>query len=48
MLEQLLIQHAALCWLSLTLAASLLKCDQSISLTLGAYMEKRVNDATRR
>jgi hypothetical protein len=42
MLEQLLIQQAALCWLKLTLVelsySSVMK--QSITLTLGIYWEK--------
>jgi hypothetical protein len=50
MLEQLLIQHAALCWLRLTLAelaySSVMK--QSITLTLGAYTEKRLTMAQKR
>jgi hypothetical protein len=50
MLEQLLIQHAALCWLRLTLAelaySSAMK--QTITLTLGLYMEKRLTMAQRR
>ncbi len=50
MLEQLLIQHAALCWLRLTLAelsySSVMK--QSITLTLGVYMEKRLTMAQKR
>ncbi|MFZ0063536.1 MAG: hypothetical protein WAL47_16010 [Pyrinomonadaceae bacterium] len=43
MLEQLLIQHAGLCWLRLTLVelgySSVMK--QTITLTLGIYWEKR-------
>ena len=50
MLEQLLIQHAALCWLRLTLAelaySSVMK--QSITLTFGLYMEKRLTMAQKR
>lgn len=50
MLEQLLIQHAALCWLRLTLAelaySNVVK--GSITLTLGLYMEKRLTMAQRR
>ena len=50
MLEQLLIQHAALCWLRLTLAelnySGVMK--GSITLTLGAYTEKRLTMAQRR
>jgi len=50
MLEQLLIQHAALCWLKLNLVelnyASVMK--QSITLTLGAYWEKRLTAAQKR
>jgi hypothetical protein len=50
MLEQLLIQHAALCWLRLTLAelgySNVMK--QSITLTLGIYWEKRLSTAQRR
>lgn len=50
MLEQLLIQHAALCWLRLTLAelsySGVMK--GSITLTLGVYMEKRLTMAQRR
>jgi hypothetical protein len=50
MLEQLLIQHAALCWLRLTLAelaySSAMK--GSITLTLGLHMEKRLTMAQRR
>ncbi len=49
-LEQLLIQHAALCWLRLTLAelaySSVMK--GSITLTLGMYMEKRLTTAQKR
>jgi hypothetical protein len=50
MLEQLLIQHAALCWLRLTLAelaySNVVK--GSLTLTLGLYMEKRLSMAQRR
>jgi len=50
MLEQLLIQQAALCWLRLTLAelaySNVVK--GSITLTLGLYMEKRLTMAQRR
>jgi hypothetical protein len=50
MLEQLLIQHAALCWLKLNLVelqySSVMK--QSITLTLGVYWEKRLTAAQRR
>jgi hypothetical protein len=50
MLEQLLIQHAGLCWLRLALAelaySSVIK--GSITLTLGLYMEKRLTMAQRR
>lgn len=50
MLEQLLIQHAALCWLRLNLAelaySTVMK--QSITLTLGVYMEKRLTMAQKR
>ncbi len=50
LLEQLLIQHAALCWLKLNLVelsySSAMK--QSISLTLGMYLEKRLTAAQRR
>jgi len=50
MLEQLLIQHAALCWLRLTLAelaySNVVK--GSITLTLGLYMEKRLSMAQKR
>jgi hypothetical protein len=50
LLEQLLIQHAALCWLKLNLIelsyANLMK--QSITLTLGIYWEKRLTAAQRR
>jgi len=50
LLEQLLIQQAALCWLKLTLVelsySSVMK--QSITLTLGAYWEKRLSAAQKR
>lgn len=50
MLEQLLIQHAALCWLRLTLVelsyTSSIK--GSITLTLGLYLEKRLMMAQKR
>ena len=50
MLEQLLIQHASLCWLRLTLAELAYSCviKGSITLTLGLYMEKRLSMAQRR
>jgi len=48
-LEQLLIQHAALCWLKLNLIelnySSAMK--QSITLTLGIYWKKRLTAAQR-
>jgi hypothetical protein len=50
MLEQLLIQQAALCWLKLNLVelsySGTMK--QSITLTLGMYWEKRLSAAQRR
>jgi len=50
MLEQLLIQHAALCWLKLSLVelsySSVMR--QSITLTLGIYWEKRLTAAQKR
>jgi hypothetical protein len=50
LLEQLLIQQAALCWLKLNLVeltySSVMK--QSITLTLGLYWEKRLTAAQRR
>lgn len=50
MLEQLLIQQAALCWLKLNLVelnySSVMK--QSITLTLGMYWEKRLTAAQKR
>jgi hypothetical protein len=50
LLEQLLIQQAALCWLKLNLVelsySHTLK--QSITLTLGLYWEKRLTAAQRR
>ena len=50
MLEQLLIQHAALCWLRLTLVELSYTSSMkgSITLTLGLYMEKRLTMAQRR
>ena len=50
LLEQLLIQQAALCWLKLNLVelsySNTMK--QSITLTLGIYWEKRLSAAQRR
>jgi hypothetical protein len=50
LLEQLLIQQTALCWLKLNLLelsySTVMK--QSITLTLGAYWEKRLTSAQRR
>lgn len=50
MLERLLIQQAALCWLKLNLVelnySSVMK--QSITLTLGMYWEKRLSAAQKR
>ncbi len=50
LLEKLLIQQAALCWLKLTLVelsySNVVK--QSITLTLGMYWEKRLTAAQRR
>src|SRR5688572_30978788 len=50
LLEQLLIQQAALCWLKLNLVelsySSTMK--QSITLTLGIYWEKRLSAAQKR
>jgi hypothetical protein len=50
LLEQLLIQQAALCWLKLTLMelsySNVMK--QSITLTLGVYWEKRLTAAQKR
>ena len=50
MLERLLIQQAALCWLKLNLVelsySSVMK--QSITLTLGVYWEKRLSAAQKR
>jgi hypothetical protein len=50
LLEQLLIQHAALCWLKLNLVelsySNAMK--QSITLTLGMYWEKRLTAAQKR
>jgi hypothetical protein len=50
MLEQLLIQHAALCWLRLNLTelGYSSAMSQSISLTLGVYWEKRLTAAQKR
>src|ERR1041384_7471000 len=49
-LEQLLIQQAALCWLKLNLVelsySNTMK--QSITLTLGVYWEKRLTETQRR
>lgn len=49
-LEQLLISHAALCWLRLGLIelGYTRVMSQSITLTLGAYWEKRLTVAQRR
>lgn len=49
-LEQLLIQHAALCWLKLSLVELNYSntMSQSITLTLGMYWEKRLTSAQRR
>jgi len=49
-LEQLLIQHAALCWLRLTLAELSYSSSMkgSITLTLGLYLEKRLSMAQKR
>jgi len=49
-LEQLLIQQAALCWLKLNLVELSYSCamKQSITLTLGVYWEKRLSAAQRR
>ena len=50
LLEKLLIQQAALCWLKLNLVelsySNMMK--QSITLTLGSYWEKRLTAAQRR
>jgi hypothetical protein len=50
LLEQLLIQNAALCWLKLSLVeiqhANVMK--QSITMVVGLYWEKRLNAAQRR
>jgi hypothetical protein len=50
LLEQLLIQQAALCWLKLSLVelqySNVMK--QSITLTLGMYWEKRLTAAQKR
>jgi hypothetical protein len=50
MLEQLLIQQTALCWLKLNLVelAYSNTMKQSITLTLGVYWEKRLSAAQRR
>lgn len=50
MLEQLLIQQAALCWLKLNLVELSYSgtMAQSITLTLGIYWEKRLSAAQRR
>lgn len=50
LLEQLLIQQAALCWLKLNLVelGHSNTMTQSITLTLGAYWEKRLSAAQRR
>lgn len=50
MLEQLLIQHAALCWLRLNLTELSYSSamSQSITLTLGVYWEKRLTAAQKR
>jgi len=50
MLEQLLIQQAALCWLKLSLVELSYSgtMNQSITLTLGIYWEKRLSAAQRR
>ena len=50
LLEQLLIQHAALCWLKLNLVELSYSgtMAQSISLTLGIFWEKRLSAAQRR
>lgn len=49
-LEQLLIQHAALCWLKLNLVELSYShtMSQSITLTLGMFWEKRLTAAQRR
>ncbi len=49
-LEQLLIQQAALCWLKLNLVelGYSHSMKQSITLTLGVYWEKRLTEAQRR
>lgn len=50
LLEQLLIQHITLCWLNLNSVefkhSNVMK--QSITLTLGAYWDKRLTEAQRR
>jgi hypothetical protein len=50
MLETLLIQHAALCWLNLSLTEVRysMAMSQSITLTLGVYWEKRLSGAQKR
>ena len=50
MLEQLLIQQVALCWLKLNLVelAYSNTMKQSITLTLGVYWEKRLSAAQKR
>jgi len=50
LLEQLLIQHAALCWLKLNLVELSYSgtMAQSITSTLGIYWEKRLSAAQRR
>ena len=50
LLEQLLIQHAALCWLKLNLVELSYSntMTQSITLTLGIYWEKRLSAAQKR
>lgn len=50
LLEQLLIQQAALCWLKLNLVelSYSVTMKQSITLTLGIYWEKRLSAAQRR
>ena len=50
LLEQLLIQQAALCWLKLNLVELSYSgtMTQSITLTLGVYWEKRLSAAQRR
>jgi len=50
LLEQLLIQHAALCWLKLSIGELQYSYTMkgSISLTVGMYWEKRLTAAQRR